>query len=623
MIQTVRYADDVLKQDNSDQLDIIEPATIDSLADLFQERVRRSPDKTAYQQYDKVTQSWVSYSWSEMDRQFNRWKVALNRSSLSPACPVVVQMHNSVEWVLFDQAALAVGLIVVPVFVEDRSDNVAYILEDTQAELLVVHSHEQWLEIEQDHRNLDNLKCVVVVNAIEDARNANKSDGAVRVVELEHWLNNAADNGDVGVEQVTKPSSLATIVYTSGTTGKPKGVMLSHENIYGNAYAGLQSIAVYPQDRFLSFLPLSHMFERTVGYYLTMMCGAEVIFNRSIAELTEDIQYAKPTILVSVPRIFERVQGRILSTIDESSALSKWLFHTAVEIGWHRFEHQQRRASWTWKLLAWPILDLLVAKKIRKGFGGSLRLAICGGAKLSPNISKMFLGLGVDILQGYGLTESSPVISVNTIQDNKPQSIGLAYHGVELKLTDQSELLCRSPYTMLGYWQNPKATAESIDSDGWLSTGDVAKIDEDGFIFITGRIKEIIVLANGEKVPPADMESAITDDPVFEQVMIVGEGKPFLTALVVLNHHSLVREGQKLGFNETQLEDVNSNMVSTWLLGRISNLLSEFPGYAFVRYVHSTLNPWTIEDGLITPTLKLKRPMILQQYASEINRMYG
>ena len=607
------------KSDHLPKVDVIDPVQFSTITALFRERVRRSPEKTAYRQFDSQKQCWKPYSWLEMSQLCDIWIAAFSRESLPAGSRVLVQMANSIEWILVDQAALACELVVVPVFVEDRSDNVAYIIQHAESEVIFVSHYNQWQALKDGDAEFPFLKRVVIL----DGKTLCGSSDDPRVLSLDSWLGIGSDKHIKENSLVSLDANqLATIVYTSGTTGKPKGVMLSHANMLGNAFAGLQSIAVFPEDRFLSFLPLSHMFERTVGYYLTIMCGAEVVFNRSISELSDDIAYSNPSVLVSVPRIFERVQGRIMAAVEQGSGFTKWLFNFTVDVGWQCFQYRQKRSPWKAKQLIWPLLDILVARKIRNGLGGNLRLAVCGGAKLSPKISRMFLGLGVDILQGYGMTESSPVISVNTLSQNQPESVGMAYHGVELKLSEEGELLSRSPYTMRGYWKNPKATADVINVDGWLSTGDIAKIDDEGFVYITGRIKEIIVLANGEKVPPADMESAIVDDPLFEQAMVVGEGQPYLTALLVLNRHSWLQLAEKLELSQEQSKGLNSDQVSVYLLDRIANLLSAFPGYAFVRYIHTTIEPWTVDEGLITPTLKLKRTAILKRFSAEIDRLY-
>jgi len=285
-----------------------------------------------------------------------------------------------------------------------------------------------------------------------------------------------------------------------------------------------------------------------------------------------------------------------------------------VETGWLRFEYHQGRARWSPKLALWPLFDRLVAGKIRGKLGGCLRIAVSGGAPLSPDIAKVFIGLGVPILQGYGLTETSPIIAANSHENNIPASVGIPLPGIELKVSEAEELLVRAPNNMLGYWNNRHATSEIIDAEGWLHTGDKVKIEQ-GHIFITGRLKEIIVMANGEKVPPADMEMCIAMDSLFEQVLILGESKPYLSALVVLHEET----AEQLGIDPSAISEADEQR----LLERINNQLDNFPGYARILRVFVSREPWSIDNGLITPTMKLKRNRIFQEYSSAVEQLYA
>jgi long-chain acyl-CoA synthetase len=298
------------------------------------------------------------------------------------------------------------------------------------------------------------------------------------------------------------------------------------------------------------------------------------------------------------------------------------LFDLAIEVGYARFEHDQGRGPWAPSFLLWPMLDVLVAKKIRARLGGRLRAAISGGAALPPEISRVFIGLGITVLQGYGLTETSPVSCANRPNDNLPASVGKAVPRVEVKIGANNALLIKGPNIMLGYWNNDAATRQMIQPDGWLNSGDTARIDEQGHVFITGRLKEIIVLSNGEKVPPVDMEAAITRDPLFEQVMLLGEGKPYLSVMAVLN----TEEWKKLCAEhrlDSAAVQLSSKQVEEIALGRIAMKLREFPGYAQVRRARLMLEPWTVENGLLTPTMKLRRAKVMEKFNAEIDAMYA
>jgi long-chain acyl-CoA synthetase len=519
----------------------------------------------------------------------------LASESLAVGERVAVMLRNGPDWISFDQAAHCEGLVVVPLYVDDRPDNVAYCLEDSACRVLLVEGEEHLKKLSEIRDRMPTVKRIVCVNACAS------TDG--RVVALADWAGAASeDRPRVKVDG----NALATIVYTSGTTGRPKGVMLSHQNMLQNVKAALAVYDVYRDDVFLSFLPLSHMLERMAGYYLTMVAGATVAFARSIPQLSEDFRAVRPTVIVSVPRIFEKLHGTIQATLAEGSAGKRRLFEAAHRTGWALFEWQQKRGPWRASFLLWPLLRTLVAKKLLERMGGRLRLCISGGAALNPEIAHTFIGLGLPICQGYGLTEASPVVSVNHLDRNDPASIGIVLPGIEVRFGENSVLLVKGPNVMMGYWNNPEATAKVKSADGWLDTGDQAR-EENGFLYITGRIKDIIVLGNGEKVPPVDMELAIQLDPLFAQVLVVGEGRPYLAALVVLDAGQAAKAG---------------TLTEKQLAARIAAQLKGFPGYAQVRRVAVVEEPWTVENGLLTSTLKARRAPILERYKAKVEGMY-
>ena len=588
--------------------DVISQETARHLPGLFRERVKRSPNNIAYRHFEN--EQWVDYTWQDMANHVDRWQTALSNEGLMPGDRVAILLRNCPQWVMFEQAALGLGLIVVPLYTNDRPTNMGYIIQNAGVKLILLDGEEHWGSLSEVYNLLEDVESFITIHEINNAHDE-------RIKILENWLPAKADN--IAYPEID-PDKMATIVYTSGTTGNPKGVMLSHTNILWNACSAASCEPFYTTDSFLSFLPLSHMFERTAGYYMAMLVGGTVSYARSIELLADDLLIIRPTLLVTVPRIFERVYNKIKTQLDAKPPIAKKLFNSAVNVGWHRFLHQQGRASWSPKLLFWPILEKLVASKIITKLGGRIRLAISGGAPLSSDIARTFIGLGLTISQGYGMTELSPVASTNLLKDNKPDTVGQPLPGVEVKLGERDELMIRCPGVMLGYWQNDTATKEVIDQDGWLHTGDVAKLEGD-HIRITGRIKEIIVLSNGEKIPPSDIEMAISNDPMFEQVMILGEGKPYLSAVVVMNKKAWYNLAEDL-----KLEALEKNLtepeVQKVLLGRIKNQLAPFPGYAKVFRIVATLEPWTVEAGLITPTLKLKRNCLLDYYHDNIIEMY-
>lgn len=593
-------------------LDIISPQEAVSLPGLFYARSQHTPDNVAYRYYDNHTSNWEELSWQQTARQISRWKAALESEALQKGERVALMLRNCPHWVIYEQAALAAGLVLVPLYTNDRPDNTAYIVQDAGIRILLFETNEQWQPIKAAIDQFSGIKRFISLNKIQD-------DSEPRLTFSEDWL--PATSAPLAKPQIGG-DELASIVYTSGTTGRPKGVMLSHHNILSNAHASCLCDEFLTTDQFLSFLPLSHMFERTAGYYMPMIAGSTINYARSIEQLAEDLIIIRPTVLVTVPRIFERVYNKIHTQLAAKPPLARKLFAAAVEIGWHRFLIRQHKAGWHPKLLLWPLLNLLVAGKVMAKLGGNMRLAISGGAPLTLTIAKTFIGLGLEITQGYGMTELSPVVCTNRLADNDPASVGQKVQGISVKLGERGELLVKGPNVMLGYWGNAQATKEIIDSNGWLHTGDIARIEND-HIYITGRIKEIIVLANGEKVPPTDVEMAIATDTLFEQAMVIGEAKPYLSAIVVLNPGQWQLLAREAGLSPDSTEDLNSAKAQEIIIGHINAKLHDFPGYAKIVRVHSTLEPWTIEAGLITPKMSLKRNKLAEKFSTQIDELYA
>lgn len=596
-----------------------------SLAGLFRERVKLSPDEIAYQEFNRETNAWEDFTWRQMAHEVARWQGALKEEGLYAGDRVAIMMPNGVRWVLAEQAALGLGLVVVPLFTNDRADNVGYILQHSEVKVLFIHGHEQWNSLEPIYSQLSGLDRVISMEPVQN------TIPEINLTYLNQWRKENPDKlhcAAVGIDE------LATIVYTSGTTGRPKGVMLSHRNILWNAHSGLLAINERAEDSalmdmesshdlvFLSFLPLSHMLERSVGYFLPMMAGCVVTYARSIPQLGEDLLTIQPHVLVSVPRIYERIHDKIHAQLGSKPKLVRKLFEWAVEIGWQRFGYLQGRTKWNWRFLFWPLLDKIVAQKILEKLGGNLVVSISGGAALNSDIAKEFIGLGLPLLQGYGLTETSPILTANRLGHNFPRSVGIPIPDVEMTLGPDGELLARSPGVMMGYWKNPEATADVIDKEGWFHTGDKGEI-RNNRVYITGRSKDIIVMSNGEKVPPADMETAITMDALFEQAVIIGENRPFLSALVVMNHEHLeeVCHGIGLNFDDLQ-ETLGSHTLHDYAIKRIAHLLKAFPGYAKIRKVLLLESPWTVENQFMTPTLKIRRERVMKAYEKDIDALY-
>lgn len=545
-----------------------------NLASLL-ERHRATPEKTLYRQC--IDEAWRDFSAREVMALAARWQQAFRSAGYEPGDRVALCLKNGVDWVAIDQAALGLGLVVVPLYADDNPENLAWCLADSGARLLVL---ENTRLLDALNRAMPALPAIICL----------RGDAPAPAISACRWL---PENGGSFAALELDANTLATIVYTSGTTGRPKGVMLSHRNILSNVAAALEVVSLHPGDLLVSVLPLSHMFERTCGYYVPLKAGVPVAYVRSINHLAEDLAFLKPTVMVAVPRVFQRFLARIEQTLT-ASPLKRALFSLTVALGWRKFERRSGKVEQA----LFRLLQPLVAGPVLNRLGGRLRLAVVGGAPLELRVARSFIGLGLSMLQGYGLTETSPVVAGNREHDNDPATVGAPLPGMAVRVNETGELLVRGPSVMLGYWHNPQATAAVLDADGWLNTGDLAEIRA-GKILIKGRTKDILVLSNGEKVSPQDAEMAILDDPLFEQAMLVGEGRAYLVLLAV-----------------TQESDERT------LVKHANAQLKSFSRWTRVRRVIAVQEPWTLADGLLTPTLKVKRNAVYSRYRERIEAVY-
>ena len=510
----------------------------------------------------------------------------------------------------------------VPLHAIDTAGSSAFIIADSQATVLVTNRQNRWDSIYLTHTVMPYLKDVIFT---DESSPESRQDG-VNHWDLESWL--ATGHDVTELPQGPSEDDLAAIVYTSGTTGKPKGVMLTHKNVVSNVINTLKTVYPKPGDVFLSFLPVSHTFERMAGYYLALGMGCTIVYTRSIQQLAEDFRIVRPNVIISVPRIYERIFAKVQAKLARESKFVRFLFNWAVEVGWRRFCAHYRLPTQQGTLsvldpIVWPILERLVSKTLLNQFGGQLRIAISGGAAMNPKVAKAFCGLGLPIIQGYGMTESSPIIAGNSLTYNHPSTVGKPLPETQVRLGEDNEIQVKSPSVMKGYWNRPQASREAFTDDGWLKTGDVGEFDREGFLKIVGRIKEIIVTSTGEKVPPADLELAIEIDPLFDQAFVIGENRPFISSIVVLNKEEWKKLASTLDLDPNDPESLIATVTRNAVLKRIKAAAKGFPQYALPRNVCMTLEPWTIENGLITPTLKLKRKALSEKFAPQIQTLYA
>lgn len=544
----------------------------------------------------------------------------LKENGISAGDRVAILSENRPGWYLSDMAILDLGAVDVPLYPSLPPNQIEYILKDAGARGIVVSNMLQLGKVLSIWQNLPELSLVVVMNRleeeVEDVVDLNGAKAAGREL-LEH---------KPLMLEGTKvdPDDVATLIYTSGTTGLPKGVMLTHRNLCENVKSASRIIRIDETDCSLSFLPLSHAYERTGGYYLLFACGASIYLAESIETVSLNITEARPTIIFTVPRLFDRIRANMLKQISTESPTKQKIFNWAVTVGekYHRSLEKKGGAS--------PLLSLqhavaskLVYQKIHRKFGGRLRYFVSGGAALPQKTGEFFQALGITILEGFGLTETSPITNVNRPEKVKFGTVGPTIANVEMKIAADGEILLRGPNIMKGYWQDPEATAEVI-REGWFHTGDIGEIDSDGYLRITDRKKHIIVTSGGKNIAPMPIENLIAESPYVDQVMVVGEKRPFLIALIVPDFTKLqelvASEGitAESGAGLTAHEDVMQ--IYEKLMRSVSRQLAT---HEKVRRFILLKEPFTIENGLMTPTLKVKRKAILEKYEKEIDAIYN
>ncbi|MGF7212989.1 long-chain acyl-CoA synthetase [Skermanella aerolata] len=581
---------------------------------LFRLRAARSGEDLAYRQFEEASGTWRDYSWGDMDRLVACWRHALRGEALTAGDRVAALLRNSVEWVCFDLAAQSLGLVMVPLFPTDTPGNIAYVLADSGARLLLVETVDAWRSLAAHRAALPSLRRVLCLGHVP----LPDTDGMLRPVA--GWL---PDRSQECPEPDLHPEGLATLIYTSGTTGRPKGVMISHRNLLSVAEAILERNPGTRNDVFLSYLPLAHCFERVAGYYVPMMIGANISFARSIDHLPEDLLIIRPTILLVVPRVLERIYRRVRMKAQEHCH-TVFLLDQTVALGLKRYATSgagQPATTGVAQRIAWPLLRRLVADRVLARLGGRVRLAVSGGAPLSEAVARFFVGLGLPLIEGYGLTEATAGVCAGSPATYLIGAAGEPFHGVTVSIGQDGEILVRSPGVMLGYWNRPEATSTAIDAAGWLHTGDIGEIRHRQ-VFIRGRLKEIIVTSTGEKVSPADMEMAITLDRLFEQAMVSGNRRPFLVAVLVLNRNAWPDFARVHGLDPDATRALHSSAVKEAILAHLSELLQGFPRFARIHAVHLCLEPWKIEGGLLTPTMKLKRDRLERRFTREIEELY-
>jgi long-chain acyl-CoA synthetase len=588
----------------------------------FAEVARRFADRTALMRKVKGVYSGITYA--ELSRIVNELAAGLAERGVRAGSRVGIYSYNRPEWVATDLAAAKLGAILVPVYHTLGSDAIRYILNDAEVTHLIVESPDLFVNVVQILPDVPPLRDVVTVFGQETKSRAGKE-----LLGFEDLRRAGAaalnQNPKLGAAHDSKPDDLLTIVYTSGTTGEPKGALLTHRNILSNVSTAIPMFGINENDVLVSFLPLCHLFERTCGYYCVLMAGGCIAYAESLQTIREDVRLARPTMMIVVPRVLEKVYNAVREKVQAGPALSRLLMIATLRT-YSRYARlsQGRRPISLWLRFKHWILGLLVVRKLKALGGGRLRLLVSGGAPLDRRLARIIRNLGFNLLEGYGLTETSPVVCANVPGQERVGTVGRPFKDVEVRIGENDEILVRGPNVMKGYLNKPKETAAAIDAEGWFHTGDQGKFDPDGNLIITGRIKEIIVTAYGKNVAPVAVEQAIAQSKYVEQVMVYGDKKPFLTALVVPSPLALEGFAREKGIAfKTYADVLNHPDVLKLYEDEIKKALSGFAQYEQVHRFHLVSQPFTVENGLLTPSIKMKRPQIATAHRGDIERMYA
>ncbi len=591
---------------------------IRTLSELF--LVVAGHDKEACLMH-KVGGRYVSVSTAELTRQVRQIAKALADSGVRPGDRVALMAENGPHWPAVDFATLCIGAVLVPIYPTLLPEGAAYVARDSGSRILFVQGRERLeglLAVRTDMPSVERIVAIEASGAGEPLHGASPAG----LESLEAFMARGSEADQAWLEKMAahaKPEDLATLIYTSGTTGDPKGVMLTHDNLVSNALTGCDVLGLEGYFTALSFLPLSHSFERLVDYCFFFK-GITIAYAESVQTVAANLLEVKPHVFVAVPRVYEKVMARVLENATAAGGLKAKIFRWALQVGRDALPQRLAFEPMTLKV---RIADKLVFSKIRERLGGRFVFAMSGGAPLGRDVAEFFWGAGIPIYEGYGLTETSPVISVNTRGATRLGTVGRPMPRIEVKIAEDGEILSRGPNTMRGYYGKPQATAEVIDGEGWFHTGDIGHLDDAGFVVITDRKKELIVNAYGKNIAPAPIENALKASRWISQAVVIGDRRQYLAALIVPDFDVLKGWAAAERIGGTIAEQLLNPRLRAILQAEVQAVNEHLARYEQIRVWELVPTEFTLEGGELTPTLKVKRRVINVKYKEILDRLYA
>lgn len=589
-----------------------------NLVEAFDQTANRCGNRPCFRYVDDGT--WHSLNWHEVRDRVIKIAGGLNKLGLNAGDRVAIFSKTRFEWTLADLGILAAGGVVVPVYESNTSEQAEFVLSDSEVKIVFVENQNQYEKIKKVLPHLSQLKQVISFDVLSLK---GKTDG---IYSLDEILILGSETGAAVYQNylnTLKPDTEASFVYTSGTTGNPKGAILTHGNFLAGILAFIEVFVLEPDFETLLFLPLAHIFARVLQY-AQLSAGFVQCYAESIDKILDNISQVSPHFIASVPRIFEKIHSRTLQNVQTSSPAKQKIFHWACQVGEERARLIMNKQFIPLVLsLKYKLAHKLVYSKMHQKLGGRLKFFISGGAPLAKELTEFFNAFGLIVLEGYGLTETTAALSVNQIDELKPGTVGKAVPGAELKIASDGEILARGKMVFKGYYKSPEATAEAIDGDGWFHTGDIGEFDSEGFLRITDRKKDIIVTAGGKNVAPQNIENLIKTDPYISQIVVHGDRRKFLSALVTLDQLQIEKFAQEQSIPFLKYEDlVNNEKIYNFIRTRIDVKNKQLAKYETIKRFAILPHEFTVESGELTPTLKIKRKVISARYQGILDRFY-